>query len=151
MSVTQIKGSQILDGSITSADMADDVAFSNVDINGNLTLTGSVFMSSGSFTVDGVAGLEITGSLTVTGEISLGSGSNSPVGTVVLNGSNPSTVTNSLVLETSMIYLTKQTATHSAGNVSISSKNAGSFSVVSSAAGDTDVVGYLIINPVQAT
>jgi hypothetical protein len=95
-------------------------------------------------------GLGITGSLSVTGGLYYSSGSNKTMGTVALNGGNPgvATVSNSLVTSNSLIFLTKQTNTHSGnGTVSVTSKGAGTFSITSNHNGDNDVVAYQIINP----
>jgi hypothetical protein len=168
MTRTQVKGNQIQDGTITSADLADDVTFVNVVVSGSLAvsgsttlngpleiisdsvatleITGSFLMTGGSFIINDVGSLVVTGSLLVTGEVSFASGSNVPMGTFNLNGSNGVTVTNSLVSSRSMIFLTKQTAAHLAGIASVSSKSNGNFTAVSNATGDNDTVAYLIIN-----
>ncbi len=137
----------MLDGSITSADLADQVEFTHVDVSGSIAVTGSFYMTGGELILEDVNKIEITGSLAVTGGFSLSSGSNAPMGVLTLNGSNSVTVTNSLVDSTSMIFLTKQTAAYSSGIASVSSKTLGSFTVVSNTAGDADTVSYLIINP----
>jgi|694.fasta_scaffold01425_8 hypothetical protein len=169
MTRTQIRGGQIQDGTITSDDLADNVTFTNVTVSGSLAvsgstivdgpleitggssmafeMTGSFSMTGGDFIIDDVGSLVVTGSLLVTGEISLSSGSNVPMGTLILNGSNPVTISNTLAKTSSMIFLTKQSATYPAGTPLVSSKSNGSFTVVSSAAGDSDTASYLIINP----
>jgi len=75
-------------------------------------------------------------------------GSNSQAGTATLDGGNPGTVTvsNSLVTANSIIMLTKQTLAHPNGYVAVSAKSAGSFTITSNHNGDTDVVGWFIIN-----
>ena len=75
-------------------------------------------------------------------------GSNQQAGTAVLNGGNPGTVTvsNSLVTANSIIMLTKQTLNHTNGYVAVSAKSAGSFTITSNHNGDTDTVGWFIIN-----
>jgi len=74
-------------------------------------------------------------------------GSNQQAGTAVLNGGNPGTVTvsNSLVTANSIIMLTKQTLTN-AHSVAVSSKGAGTFTILSTGNGDADTVGWFIIN-----
>ena len=66
-----------------------------------------------------------------------------------LDGGIPSTavVVNSLVNANSIIMLTKQTTT-STGSVSISYKSNSTFIITSTANGDTDYVGYMIINTI---
>jgi hypothetical protein len=79
-------------------------------------------------------------------------GSDQQTGIATLNGSNPGTVTvsNSLVSANSIIMLTKQTNNNpNAGPVVISAKSAGSFTITSNHNGDTDVVGWFIINDSQ--
>jgi hypothetical protein len=75
-------------------------------------------------------------------------GSNQQAGTAVLNGGNPGTVTvsNSLVTANSIIMVSKQTLAHSNGYVAVSAKSAGSFTITSNHNGDTDTVGWFIIN-----
>ena len=75
-------------------------------------------------------------------------GSNQQAGTAVLNGANPGTVTvsNSLVSANSIIMVSKQTLTHTNGYVAVSAKSAGSFTITSNHNGDTDTVGWFIIN-----
>jgi hypothetical protein len=75
-------------------------------------------------------------------------GSNQQAGTATLNGANPGTVTvsNSLVTANSIIMVSKQTLTHSNGYVAVSAKSAGSFTITSNHNGDSDVVGWFIIN-----
>jgi len=74
-------------------------------------------------------------------------GSNQQAGTAVLDGANPGTVvvSNSLVTANSIIMLTKQTLTN-AHMVAVSSKGAGTFTITSNGNGDTDTVGWFIIN-----
>jgi hypothetical protein len=74
-------------------------------------------------------------------------GSNQQAGTATLNGANPSTVTvsNSLVTSNSIIMLTKQTLGN-AHSVAITAKSGGSFTITSTGNGDSDVVGWFIIN-----
>jgi hypothetical protein len=94
--------------------------------------------------------LNVTGSLKVSGNIQFASGSNKTMGTVTLDGGNPgtATVSNSLVTANSIIFLTKQTFvdTNSRG-VAVVSKGSGTFTISSGHNGDSDTVGYLIINP----
>jgi len=76
-------------------------------------------------------------------------GSNQQAGTATLNGGNPGTVTvsNSLVTANSIIMLTKQTNTNTnAGPVVVSAKTNGSFTITSNHNGDSDTVGWFIIN-----
>lgn len=169
MTRTQIRGSQIQDGTITSDDLADHVTFNSIVVSGSLEvsgstvmdgsleiigdssmafeITGSFSMTGGDFIIDDVGSLTLTGSLLVTGEISLSSGSNVPMGTFHLSGSTAVTIPNSLVSSRSVIFLTKQTAIYPEGTAVISEKSEGSFAVKSSVGGDSDVVAYLIINP----
>lgn len=87
-------------------------------------------------------------SLKVNNNFKIASGTNLPTGIATLNGGNPAsvTVTNNLVTTASIIFLTKQTNNHnSQGNLTIT-KNAGSFIIHSDHNGDSDTVGYLIIN-----
>jgi hypothetical protein len=92
--------------------------------------------------------LDVSGTTRLNGDLTLTSGTNKTTSVVVLTGGNPSTVVvnNSLVKTSSLILLTKQTAVYSAGTPSILTKTNGSFTIISSANGDTDSVGYLIIN-----
>lgn len=80
-------------------------------------------------------------------EATFTTGSNKQAGTATLNGGNPGTVTvsNSLVTANSIIMLTKQSLgnTHS---VAVTAKSAGSFTITSTGNGDSDVVGWFIIN-----
>ena len=75
-------------------------------------------------------------------------GSNQQAGTAVLDGANPGTVTvsNSLVTANSIIMVSKQTLAHPNGYVAVSSKGAGTFTITSNHNGDTDTVGWFIIN-----
>ena len=101
-------------------------------------------------------GLSVSGSTSLTGSLSIAptfqakfaTGSNQQAGTAVLDGANPGTVTvsNSLVTANSIIMLTKQTLNHTNGYVAVSAKSAGSFTITSNHNGDTDTVGWFIIN-----
>jgi len=94
-------------------------------------------------------GLTISGSLSMTGSVNFTTGSNKQAGTAVLDGANPGTVTvsNSLVTTNSIIMVSKQTNNHpNAGPVVISSKGSGTFTITSNHNGDTDTVGWFIIN-----
>ena len=76
-------------------------------------------------------------------------GSNQQAGTAVLDGGNPgsATISNSLVTANSIIMLTKQTfADTNSRGVAVVSKGAGTFTISSGHNGDTDTVGYFIIN-----
>ena len=92
-------------------------------------------------------GLAITGSLSMSGSINFATGSNKQAGTAVLDGASPGAVvvSNSLVSANSIIMLTKQTLTN-AHMVAVSSKGAGTFTITSNGNGDTDTVGWFIIN-----
>ena len=95
--------------------------------------------------------VDVSGSLKVasTFELNLPTGSNQQAGTAVLDGANPGevTVSNSKVTANSIIMLTKQTNDHpNAGPVVVSSKGAGTFTITSNHNGDTDTVGWFIIN-----
>jgi hypothetical protein len=91
---------------------------------------------------------EITGSLNMNGSVNFTTGSNKQAGTAVLDGGNPGavTVSNSLVTANSIILLTKQTLNNTNGYVAVSAKSAGSFTITSNHNGDTDTVGWFIIN-----
>ena len=93
---------------------------------------------------------QVTGSLSLTGSLHISQGSNLPTGKITLNGGSPGTYTvnNTLVGSNSIILLTKQTFANPTGVVGVSSRvNGTSFTITSSLNGDTDEVGYLIINP----
>ena len=89
----------------------------------------------------------ITTPLAAQNQILYTTGSNKQTGTATLDGGNPGTVTvsNSLVTANSIIMLTKQDNSHN-GNVVISAKSAGSFTITSDNNGDNSVVGWMIIN-----
>lgn len=95
--------------------------------------------------------LDVSGSINPSpnNQVKFQTGSNQQAGTVVLDGGNPGTVTvsNNLVTANSIIILTKQTFAHS-GVANVSSKGSNTFTITSTANGDTDTVGYLIINNV---
>ena len=152
-----VTGSIVLPaGTVSSSGQVNYLGLSNIPANivsssGQVktflpagTVSSSVQINTGSFTGSFV------GSLTGLGNLKLESGSNKMVGTAVLNGANPGTVTvsNTLVTAASIILLTKQTAVHPQGNVSISAKSTNSFTILSNHNGDTDTVAYVIINPV---
>jgi hypothetical protein len=100
--------------------------------------------------------LNVSGSTTMTGSLSIAptfqikfaTGSNQQADVATLNGANPGTVTvsNSLVTANSIILVSKQTLNHPQGYVAVSAKSAGSFTITSNHNGDTDTVGYFIIN-----
>ena len=100
--------------------------------------------------------LNVSGSTTMTGSLSIAptfevkfaTGSNQQAGTAVLDGANPGTVTvsNSLVTANSIIMVSKQTLAHPNGYVAVSAKSAGSFTITSNHNGDTDTVGWFVIN-----
>ena len=93
---------------------------------------------------------QVTGSLSLTGSLHISQGSNLPSGKITLDGGSPGTYTvnNTLVGSNSIILLTKQTFANPTGAVGVSSRvNGTSFTITSSLNGDTDEVGYLIINP----
>jgi hypothetical protein len=99
--------------------------------------------------------LNVSGSTTFTGSVKVAStfqlqlptGSNQQAGTAVLDGASPSliVVSNSLVSANSIIMVSKQTLTN-AHSVAVSSKGAGTFTISSSGNGDTDTVGWFVIN-----
>ena len=95
-------------------------------------------------------GMQVTGSVSIapTHQVRFATGSNQQAGTAVLDGGNPGTVTvsNSLVTANSIIMVSKQTLAHTNGYVAVSSKGAGTFTITSNHNGDTDTVGYFIIN-----
>jgi hypothetical protein len=174
MSRTQLRGDQILDGSITSEDISDTINFDVVNVSGSINIvnsgslhvegpstfgdgveiSGGLFVATGdTFELDS-ADLKITsGSLSISGGgILLDVGHNCPTGLATLvssNGASSVNVANSLVTSSSLIMLTKQTNNHPTGVTSIASKSAGSFSISSSDGGDTDQVMFFIINPVE--
>jgi hypothetical protein len=92
--------------------------------------------------------LQINARTRFTNEVLFTTGSNQQAGTAVLDGSNPGTVTvsNSLVTANSIIMVSKQTLNHPNGYVAVSAKSAGSFTITSNHNGDTDTVGWFIIN-----
>ena len=115
--------------------------------------TGFLIDSGSNTFVEG--SLNVSGSTAFTGSISIAptfqakfaTGSNQQAGTAVLDGANPGAVvvSNSLVTANSIIMLTKQTLTNS-HMVAVSSKGAGTFTILSTGNGDTDTVGWFIIN-----
>jgi hypothetical protein len=115
---------------------------------GFLIDSGSNTYVEGTFNVSGSTAF--TGSVKVasTFQLNLPTGSNQQAGTAVLDGGNPGTVTvsNSLVTANSIILLTKQTLAHTNGYVAVSAKSGGSFTITSNHNGDTDTVGWFIIN-----
>ena len=122
-----------------------------LNVSGSTTMTGSLILSSSAATELIVIGnSEFTGSVKVasTFQLQLPTGSNQQAGTAVLDGANPGTVTvsNSLVTANSIIMVSKQTLAHSNGYVAVSSKGAGTFTITSNHNGDTDTVGWFIIN-----
>ena len=119
--------------------------------NGNTTITGSLILSSSNTVELYVIGVsEHTGSIKLApaSQLLFATGSNQQAGTAILDGANPGTVTvsNSLVTADSIIMLTKQTLNHTNGYVAVSAKSAGSFTITSNHNGDTDTVGWFIIN-----
>ena len=92
----------------------------------------------------------LTGSvrIAVDNQLYLPTGSNQQAGTAVLDGGSPSevTVSNDLVTANSIIMLTKQTFTASSAVIGVTGKTGGQFTIVSNASGDTDTVGWVIIN-----
>jgi hypothetical protein len=92
--------------------------------------------------------INLKGAVNVSGSVNFATGSNKQAGTAVLDGANPGTVTesNSLVTANSIILVSKQTLNHSNGYVAVSAKSAGSFTITSNHNGDTDIVGWFIIN-----
>jgi hypothetical protein len=122
-----------------------------LNVSGSTTMTGSLILSSSAATELIVIGnSEFTGSVKVasTFQLQLPTGSNQQAGTAVLDGANPGTVTvsNSLVTANSIIMVSKQTLAHPNGYVAVSSKGAGTFTITSNHNGDTDTVGWFIIN-----
>ena len=122
--------------------------------NSTARKTGLLIDSGSNMFVEGT--LNVSGSTAFTGSVKVAStfqlqlptGSNQQAGTAVLDGANPGTVTvsNSLVTANSIIMLTKQTLNHTNGYVAVSAKSAGSFTITSNHNGDTDTVGWFIIN-----
>ena len=115
---------------------------------GFLIDSGSNAFFEGTFNVSGST--TMTGSLSIapTFEVKFATGSNQQAGTAVLDGSNPGavTVSNSLVTANSIIMVSKQTLAHPNGYVAVSAKSAGSFTITSNHNGDTDTVGWFVIN-----
>jgi hypothetical protein len=77
-------------------------------------------------------------------------GANARMGTSILNGASPGTVTvaNTSVTASTRIFLTTQTAGGSVGFPYVSAITAStSFSITSSANGDTNIVAWLLIEP----
>lgn len=114
---------------------------------GFLIDSGSNTFVEGSFNVSGSSVFTGNTSVAPNFQAKFATGSNQQVGTATLDGGNPSTavISNSLVSANSIILLTKQTLTNT-HSVAISAKSAGSFTITSTGNGDTDVVGYMIIN-----
>ena len=120
----------------------------------SLTKTGLLIDSGSNTYVEGT--LNVSGSTSLTGSLSIAptfevkfaTGSNQQAGTAVLDGANPGTVTvsNSLVTANSIIMVSKQTLAHPNGYVAVSAKSAGSFTITSNHNGDTDTVGWFVIN-----
>jgi hypothetical protein len=116
--------------------------------------TGFLIDSGSNTFVEGT--LNVSGSSSFTGSVKVAStfqlqlptGSNQQAGTAVLDGGNPGavTVSNSLVTANSIIMVSKQTLAHPNGYVAVSSKGAGTFTITSNHNGDTDTVGWFIIN-----
>lgn len=134
----------LVSGSMTTNNISTNVITASV-ISASNTYSGEFI-----FTANTIQGgiIDATEELIVNSKFFVSSGSNKPSGTATLNGSNPAsvTVTNSLVTTGSIIILTKQTNNHnSQGNLAIT-KSAGSFIIYSDHNGDTDSIGYLIIN-----
>ena len=122
-----------------------------LNVSGSTTMTGSLILSSSNAVELFVIGeSQFTGSVKVasTFQLQLPTGSNQQAGTAVLDGANPGTVTvsNSLVTANSIILLTKQTLAHTNGYVAVSAKSGGTFTITSNHNGDTDTVGWFIIN-----
>jgi len=115
---------------------------------GFLIDSGSNTFIEGTLNVSGSS--SFTGSVKVasTFQLQLPTGSNQQAGTAVLDGGNPGTVTvsNSLVTANTIIMVSKQTLAHPNGYVAVSAKSAGSFTITSNHNGDTDTVGWFIIN-----
>ena len=146
---TRKTGFLIDSGSNTFVEGSLNVSGSSV-FNGNNTITGSLILSSSNAVELFVIGVsEHTGSIKLApaSQLLFATGSNQQAGTAVLDGANPGTVvvSNSLVTANSIIMLTKQTLTN-AHMVAVSSKGAGTFTITSNGNGDTDTVGWFIIN-----
>jgi len=138
------------------ANSAETVFVVGTGVSGSTGITrktGFLIDSGSNAFIEGT--LNVSGSTTMTGSLSIAptfqvrfaTGSNQQAGTAVLDGANPSTVTvsNSLVTANSIILLTKQTLTN-AHSPAITSKGAGTFTITSTGNGDTDTVGWFIIN-----
>ena len=122
-----------------------------LNVSGSSVFTGSLILSSSAATELQVIGnTEFSGSVKVapTFQLQLPTGSNQQAGTAVLDGANPGAVvvSNSLVTANSIIMVSKQTLAHPNGYVAVSSKGAGTFTITSNHNGDTDTVGWFIIN-----
>ena len=122
----------------------------------------NAYINASSIVLDTTNGLSVNGDITANNNLNVtqnlnlygnqtfvSSGANQSIGTATLNGANPATVTvsNNTVSTNSIILLTKQTANHTNGSLSVSKTN-GSFTIHSSHNGDTDVVGWMIIQPI---
>jgi hypothetical protein len=116
-----------------------------------IAATGSFSYVSGNVTWQGdntTNGKITANTLHVKNNLIFDSGNDKPVGTAQLNGGNPAsvTITNNLVTTSSVILFSKQTNLHNGeGNLAIT-KSSGSFTIYSNHNGDTDIVGYFIIN-----
>lgn len=108
------------------------------------SLTGMSFISSSVV----VCNTFVTGTTALGANLQILTGTNRPAGTLTLNGSTNVTVTNTLVTTSSLIFLTKQTNAKNNGVAAVSGRANGSFTVASNVNNDTDIVAYLIINPV---
>lgn len=121
------------------------------DISGNPTgsytdeLVVDGTTGNGTFTTDWtVNGNLITG--TVGKGLQVKGGSNAKIGTVVLNGTSAVVVTDTAATANSQIILTIQTPAGTVGSPYVSAISAGtSFSVKSTAVGDTSTAAYLIV------
>ena len=109
------------------------------------TLNNNIILSDG----EGNIKAQYSGSIwSMKAPVNFTTGSNQQAGTAVLDGANPGTITvsNSLVTANSIIMVSKQTLNHTNGYVAVSAKSAGSFTITSNHNGDTDTVGWFIIN-----
>jgi hypothetical protein len=90
-----------------------------------------------------------TRGLAAQGPVLFTTGSNKQSGVATLDGGNPgsATISNSLVTANSIIMLTKQTFTDTnSRGIAVVSKGAGTFTISTGHNGDTDQVGWFIIN-----
>jgi len=121
----------------------DEITTHGIAVDTNDVNIGIKATSSSNFNVSNVNGDNL---LDINGEGNLRLRNGQIVGTVSLSAGS-ATVTNSYVDSNSIIFVTKQnsTSTYSVASVNQSS---GQFDIKSNNPSDTDVVGWMLINPI---